>query len=247
MAAVAVREQRVVEIDGEITRVCRRTVEREVKTSDFSRELAGLVPVDSGILPAQCAHFIRANVEGRPAAVYTLERPAMMMPVKYNRHYDDAGVPLQVRTMHDYVLAWPATLWLFHIVSDNISALYMTVIKDPLSKHMYRTPLFVLPMVNLHESGNGHTCLGQTIKLDVAMPLHQRIETVVEYMRTSTWNDELRPNWQAVGWQAAGMKTWHDNSAIDPQYASKIPYVVHRRATYGKIITHLLKLPEEQE
>jgi hypothetical protein len=239
---VAVKEQRFVEVDGEITRICRRTVEREVKTTEFSRELAGLVPVDSGFLPAACVHFIRGNVDGRPSAVFTIERPAALTPVKYKQFYDPAGNALPAHVMHDLVLAWPNTLWLFHTTSDNVSNLYITATKQPIGVAGYKTELFALPMVNLYEACHGHTCFGNNLKLDKALPMHRRINLVVEHMLTSMWNDELRPAWPRCG--IPSLKAWHDATAADPLYAGKIVYEQHKRRTYGEFVTALLKLAE---
>ena len=230
----ASKTTRVLAIEGDLVRLQHTTVEREVRTSDFVREIARIHPLDTGILPGGCAWYARRENAGRGlVTVHAIERPPGMQAVRFN---PDRGGPAggEIETLN---LSWPNTLWFVRCENDAILDVFLACTAAPLSEKGRDTKLFMLPMPNQYDQGNGAVCLGNLV-VDGKQPLAARIDGLVRQILDSCWNHDLLPLFEDTGIE--GLEDWAKRSAADPEFHGKMRFHEHRSRTAGQMMEFLL-------
>jgi hypothetical protein len=232
--APAPPETQTLVIEGEMARVTRTIVERTVKTSDLLVELGRLQPLKTGMLPRGCLAYMRkADEQHQINSLYVVERPAGLVTIRYK---DGASRDEQREdNVAQLVLSWPFTQWLVKWVGVAISELYLTCTMTPIGS--FDDPIFVLPMPNIYEGGNGGVCLGNLVLPDDTLP-GERSSQLIDKVITSLWNFDLLPDYETV--KLKGLADWAERSAADPHFGLTLPYKQHRERTLGRLIESLL-------
>lgn len=224
-------DRRVLTIEGDLVRLERTVVEREVKTSDFVAGLARQQPFDSDLLPAGCVWLVRQSAQSRMVSVYVIERPTGMQKVMYALDRDDPS------TIKELALSWPNTLWFVRVVGDAIEELYLTCTKEPIAIAGKDTRLFRMPMPNIYENGHGPVCLGNLVTAN-DKPLAVRIGDLIRQVLESLWNSDLMPEFEGTG--AESLEDWAKKSAADQAVAARLMPRAHRRTTVAAMLEMLL-------
>ena len=230
----ASRESRTLTIEGDLVRLQTTTVDREVRTADFLREIARLHPLDTDILPRNCAWYARReNPEHRLVGVYAIERPAGPQAVRFN-DYKGGSVPVESKTL---TLSWPNTVWFVRCVGPAIQDVYPACTAAPLAVSGAETRLFQILMPNIYDGGNGPVCMGDLTVHD-GKPLCSRINDLMAAILDSHWNSDLMPRFGETG--VEGLDDWAEKSARDPEFHGKIRFPDHPRGTAGGMMDALL-------
>ena len=231
--APATPETRSIVIEGELVRIMRTVVERQVRTGDLMLEISKMQPLKTGLLPRGCVAFLRRHdAHEQPCVLYVIERPAGLVTVRYksggshDEQKDD--------NLSELALSWPYTQWLVHWAGPAISELHLTCTKTPIRS--LDDPIFVLPMPNLYEDGQGGVCLGNLVMPDTLGPA-ERTERLIEAVLSSLWNDDLMPDYKALGLK--NLAEWAERSLTDPECGLKLEYRPHRAETLGQLIDTL--------
>ena len=227
-------ETQTIVIDGDLVRVQRTIVERQVRTSELLQELASLYPLATGLLPRQCIAYARVNDNDKQAVtVYVIERAAGLASIRFkdggsrDRQSDDNIAELK--------LSWPHTYWLVKMVGTAISDLYIACSTHPIRD--LNEGVFVLPMPNIYDDGYGAVCLGNLVVPDTLTPA-ARVEKLIESVMSSLWNNDLSPWLEDVGVES--LAQWAKRSTEDPQLGLKLQYRPHRHETLAKLMESLL-------
>jgi hypothetical protein len=232
--APAPPETQTLVIEGELARVTRTVIERTIKTSDLLAELGRLQSLKTGILPQGCLAYMRsADIQHRVHTLYLIERPAGPVTVRYktgSSHDEQNEKNLVLLT-----LSWPLTQWLVKWTGPAISELYLTCTTTPIRS--FEDPIFVLPMPNIYEDGNGGVCLGN-LALPESTDAAERTACLIDTVLSSLWNADLPPDLEALGMK--NLEEWAQRSAADPQYGLTLAYKPHRSKTLGQLIESLL-------
>jgi len=221
-------------IEGNLARVTKTTVERQVRTSDLLDELGRTQPLHTGLLPPGCIAFSRTtDSRNQINTLYVLERPAGLVAIRYKRassHEAQKGEDIVSLT-----LSWPHTQWLVHWIGPAISQLFVACTKAPI--YSLGDAIFVLPMPNLHEGGHGGVCLGNLTLPGEHGPA-ARTAHLVETVLGSLWNTDLLPNYESLGLK--GLDDWAERSAVDPQFGLSLNYKPHNQETLATLMATIL-------
>jgi hypothetical protein len=227
------KENRTLTIEGDLVRVQRTVVEREVKTSDFINEIARMQPLDTGPLPVGCAWYTRCESEkNRIVSVYVIERPAGMQPIRLKSSPADKD-----EVIKDLALSWPITLWFVRCIGEAIQDLHIACTKAPVADEGRDTKLHGLLMPNQYDFCQGAVCMGNLVMKD-GVSLTRRVEELVRQTLDSLWNSDLMPSFDGTG--ITGLEDWAAHSAANPQFHTQIAFPEHRRQTVGGMLTWLL-------
>jgi len=231
------KENRTLVIEGDLVRVERTVVEREVKTGDFIAEIARLQPLDTGPLPQGCVWYCRCESEkNRVVSVYVIERPAGMQPIRLKTTPADTE-----EVIKDLVLSWPITLWFVRCIGDAIQDLHIVCTQAPVADEGRDTKLHGLLMPNQYDLGQGAVCLGNLVLKD-GVPLVRRVEELVRQTVESLWNSDLMPAFDDTG--ITGLDDWAEHSAANPEFHTQIKFPEHDQQTVGAMLEDLLDWPE---
>ncbi|MGD0089942.1 MAG: hypothetical protein ABSE73_08485 [Planctomycetota bacterium] len=234
----ATKETRVLTIEGDLLRVQRTIIEREVKTSDFIAEIARTQPLDTGPLPHSCVWHCRREAErNKIVSVYVIERPAGMQKIRLKT----SAATADEEVIKDLALSWPMTLWFVRCMGEAIQDLYLACIKAPVAEDGRDAALHCLLMPNQHDHGQGQVCLGNLIVKD-GLPLARRIEDLMRETLESLWNSDLMPSFEGSG--ISGLENWAEHSAVNSEFHTQIAFPEHRRQTVGGMLAWLLENPE---
>ena len=224
-------------IEGNLARVTKTTVERQVRTSDLLDELGRTQPLHTGLLPPGCIAFSRTtDSRNQINTLYVLERPAGLVAIRYKRassHEAQKGEDIVSLT-----LSWPHTQWLVHWIGPAISQLLVVCTKTPICS--LEDAIFVLPMPNLYEGGHGGVCLGNLTLSDEPGPA-ARTARLVENVLGSLWNTDLLPDHEALGLK--GLEDWAEHSATDPLFGLSLNYKPHNEETLANLMATILGEP----
>ena len=222
-------------IEGDLARVTRTTVERQVRTSDLLAEIAKQQPLQTGLLPRGCLAYARAaSEEGQPVTLYILERTAATVTIRYkDAHSGQEQTDQNITTL---CLSWPHTQWLVCHLGTTITDLYLTCTKTPVAS--LDDPLFILPMPNIHESGNGPVCLGNLALPDLPAPA-ERTTHLIERVLSSLWNHDLVPDLSPFCFES--LQDWAARTRDDPEIGLKLDYKPHRHGTLAKLCAAILE------
>jgi len=232
-----VRENRTLVIEGDLLRVQRTTIEREVKTSDFISEIARTQALDTGVLPRGCVWYARRATAGNQiVSVYVIERPAGMQSIRFKASPQNA----EQDVVKDLALSWPFTLWFIRCAGEAIQDLHLAAIYTPVADSGRDTELHCLLMPNQYDGGHSAVCLGNLVVKD-GQPLAARVEELVRQMLESLWNSDLMPDFKDTG--IAGLEDWAEHSAANPEFHTQIRFPEHDQQTFGGMLAHLLEEP----
>ena len=221
-------------IEGNLARITKTTVERQVRTSDLLEELGRTQPLHTGLLPHGSIAFSRTtDARNQIHTLYVIERPAGLLTL----HYKKAGSQ-EAQKEEDILtltLSWPHTQWLVHWNGPAISQLLVTCTKTPIQS--LADAIFVLPMPNLYDEGRGGVCLGNLTLPDKPDPT-ARTTCLIETVLSSLWNTDLLPNYEALGLK--GLEDWAERSAADPKFGLTLDYKPHTPRTLGDLMATIL-------
>jgi hypothetical protein len=221
-------------IEGDLARVTRTTVERQVRTSDLLAEIAKQRPLQTGLLPRGCLAYTRAsNDDGQTTTLYTIERPASVVIIRYKEAPSREGQTDPNIT--ELCLSWPYTQWLVRHVGSAILDLHLTCTKTPIAS--LDDPIFFLPMPNIHEPGNGQVCLGNLVVPDTGDPA-ERTSRLIDAVLSSLWNHDLSPDLEPFGFES--LHDWAARTRDDPDVGLTLDYKPHPRQTLAKLMATIL-------
>lgn len=234
---MAIKETKLITIEGGLVRMERVIIEREAKAEDFMAEVARMQPLDSGLLPEGCVYFQRWCDDQKAAqTLYLIERAPCMQVIKFK--------PVKGGTeVQEYMLSWPRTVWCCQTVQTPAAAFAavedcaVAVIRQPLRAEGLATKLFRLPMPNLYEDGNGSICTGDLQLAEGRTETAQRVTEMVGQVLASAWNEDLLPDYAGIG--IDGLDDWAAKSAIDPDLHEKLAFKAHTAGTVGGLVKRL--------
>src|SRR5947209_6538110 len=126
-------ESQTIVIDGDLARVQRIIVERQVRTSELLQEIGNLYPLMTALLPRNCIAYARTSDHARqPVTVYVIERAAGAVNIRFKdgtTHDEQTDV-----NVADYRLSWPYTYWLAKSVGAAITDLFIVCTKVPINE-----------------------------------------------------------------------------------------------------------------
>ena len=232
-STAALPESRSIVIEGELVRVTKTIVEKQVRTSDLLQEIANTQPLSTGLLPRGCIAFSRKTDSQGANTLYVMERPAGMVAIRYKNggSHDEQSE----ENISQLMLSWPRTQWFVRWIGTAISELYITCTKEPVRG--LDDPIFVLPMPNIYDDGHGGVCLGNLVVPDTCGPA-ERTEHLIETVLSSLWNKDLLPDFEPLGLK--GLEDWAERSGADPQLGLKLEYRSHKKETLGKLMDAIL-------
>ncbi len=225
-------ENRILTIEGDLVRIQRTTIEREVRTSDFIAEIARLQPLDTGPLPHGCVWYSRcARERDRPLSIYVIKRPACMQLV----HLKTSPSGSAEQTVRELVLSWPTTLWFVRGLGEAVIDLHLACVADA-GFIDPDTPLHCLLMPNLYDSGHGAVCMGNLV-ISNELPLALRAEEMISRTLDSLWNSDLMPNFGGSG--ISSLEDWAAKSAATADFHRQMTFPDHRRQTLERMLAWL--------
>ena len=106
-STAALPESRSIVIEGELVRVTKTIVEKQVRTSDLLQEIANTQPLNTGLLPRGCIAFSRKTDSQGANTLYVMERPAGMVAIRYKNggSHDEQ----KEDNISQLTLSWPRT------------------------------------------------------------------------------------------------------------------------------------------
>ena len=221
-------------IEGNLARVTKTTVERQVRTSDLLDELGRTQPLHTGLLPPGCIAYSRTtDSRNQINTVYVLERPAGLVVVRYKKAPSHEAQ--KEENIVSLTLSWPHTQWLMHWTGPAISQLLVTCTKTPIRS--LEDAIFVLPMPNLYDGGHSGVCLGNLTLPGEPSPA-ARTARLVETVLSSLWNTDLLPDYEALGLK--GLEDWAERSAADPLFGLSLNYKPHNEETLAALMATIL-------
>lgn len=228
------KETRILTIEGDLVRVERTIVEKEVSAAQFMLEIAKTQPLETGPLPTHCAAFFRwpDRNSGELVTVYLLEHGPGLQKVKYRRPADQDNEESRVV---DLVLSWPRTLWFVECLGDVIKDVYITVVESPFRQQYQATPLQRLLMPNQYQP-TGNLCMGD-LTVNTIASLADRIDDLVKQIDESVWNTDLLPSYDGTG--IDGLEDWAAKSATNPDFHRQITFPTHWGQTVGGLLRKL--------
>ena len=232
------KESRRLVIEGELLTLQRTVVEKQIKTSDFVAELIKSCPLETGLLPHNCVYYCSAvGQSGKNTRIFVLELPAGMRRIKYKPvGSKDLGTP------KDLDLSWPNTLWFTLCVNEAIESVHAACTKLPLSQAgMKYAELYVLPMPNQYDNGHGAVCVGN-LTSDCETVLPERIDSLFSQILASFWNFDLMPDLGDENAPFHTLEEWAQQSALDPEFHTKVLFRKHARMTFDGMLCHLAAL-----
>lgn len=235
MAVAAPKERRFIRIDGEVARITREVVEREVPVEGLMSELTRNKPCDTGMLPRGCVWYAR-HQDPKQATIqlYVVEIAPHMRKMMYRKQAENEKETANPDLcLKEYMVSWPNTLWSCRMRGQAVLDVYLTCTMEPLAVRKGDTRLFILPTPNQHDAGSGHFCLG-SLSMDAKMPASEQIERMMEYLLSSVWNQDLKPRLDGVG--ITGIPDWAAKSAADPEFWRKIAYRPHGFGSFSGLL-----------
>jgi hypothetical protein len=188
----------------------------------------------TGLLPRNCIAYVRApDSKSAIHTLYVVERPAGTVAIKYKTGGShDAQTDENIVTVN---LSWPHTQWLVRWTGQAISDLFICCTTTPIMS--LEDHVFILPMPNIYEDGNGGVCLGNLVVPEEALP-QERTAQLIDTVLNSLWNDDLMPDFEPLGLK--GLGEWAERSAADPQFGLSLDYRRHRNKTLAGLIERIM-------
>ena len=230
----AVEGKPVVIIEGDLVKITRTIVDRQVRTSELLSELAQLQPLRTGIMPHGTISFVRCTAErNQVVTLYVIERPAGIVTIRYKEgHSNDQQTD---QNIVEHRLSWPHTQWYVKHIGTAITDLYVTCTKTPIKE--LSDKVFILPMPNIFDYGNGGVCLGNLV-VPESITFAQRVQCLLESVMQSLWNSDLPANLEPVGLES--LAAWAERSKEDPQLGLTLNYQPHRAGTFENLMATVL-------
>lgn len=202
---------------------------KSVKVEDFMANLAKSVPTCTGRLPKNCIYMERENGK----AVIVVQTTPWTIPLKYKARGSNE--------QQTFKLSMPfIQYWVAINASDAIISVHITCTKENIEE---KTQLYKLPVPNQHEMGNSYMCMGD-MKIPMELPLHKRIDRVIQEFWSSNFNDDLHAGWPSFleftenGNVITGFAGWEKHSASNPMCALMFNYAPHK----GKDMATMLSM-----
>lgn len=228
----------IYEIEGGVVRRVQKTVVAEVEASQFIASLRDGNGVSTGLLPQNCIYFYRQTIDpsSRTDAnsqqfIYVLQTTPRVATVKYKN--DSAGSRVAVEQLR---VSLPFVLFFVQASgSGAIGSIYPACTKKALES--LEDPIYILPLPNIHSSGNGQLCTGSiTIRNDA--PMHQKVNAFVHSFWTSEFNLDLSstmpPQMTRSGDTHPTMYGWAEKTEQNSLFgvADEVEYPVHYSGTF---------------
>lgn len=168
-------------------------------------------------IPTKCVSVLACESQGFWAFVYEIESHMRVTPM----HGADGGKA-------EALFSWPSTIWISFVRKQKIihngdpvlvqAGMFLAATKEPWEVKKRDTELFYLPMPNISPSYMPNLCMGTF--------------GAVGPVASKRWDDPGELSEFAVSWALGNSrwggtlvgfyKTWHDESAKDPEYYKKL-------------------------
>jgi len=235
---MAIKENKLLTIDGDMVRVEKRIIERTVRTTDFLAELARQQAVDTGLLPSNCRLMSRVfDKQNRTRTIYVIEFPPGLRTIQFSPERQSPDI-------RELKLTWPRTLWFVRCIfapgqnTTIVEDVWPASTAQTLDTSLLNTPLGQILMPNIYDSGNGAVCLGNLSVAD-SQPIHQRIDMILAEILNSLWNTDLMPPFKEAGIES--LDDWAAQSATNPEFHTQIRFPPHAWETLGGMLQHLVE------
>lgn len=239
-------DKRILEVEGNIVRIRRTVIEREVEASEFLSALGRSTPFDTGALP-QGGAYLRGTDPGdanKSYQLFCIERPPGPYCLKYRvlKRGASGAAPKDEDNMTDLCLSWPRVLWIYRFTKDVQDGVYLIGLTQPLLEAYREQRITTILMPNIHQSGNDYFCVGNDIQIPTNLPMAKRVIWLHNNLQGSVWNSDLMPAYPA-GCGVDHLFDWHEKTAKDSDYQSKMKFPPHQQKTLGGLLDWLLHLP----
>lgn len=239
---MAQAETRRVITEGNVTRIERILVEREVATDDFMAQIGKTLSFDSGPLPQGGAYIRGADPDGRPVQIYIVERPASPFGMTY-RVWKHGNPQFNSRDDKEnnvaLALSWPRTLWCYKFIKEGLDTVHLVGIPSPLMDKYRDSPTTILLVPNTHGGGHSHFCTGQ-VSIPMDLPMPKRIAWLHNHLQGSAWNQDLAYGFPG-GCGITDLFDWHQKTEKDRDYYKKIKFPTHQTRNVGGLIDMLMR------
>lgn len=181
-------------------------------------------------VPLHCVSvFINAQAK---AYVYTVEIPPHMQYVHYKEQQSWSSTT--PRVYREYYLSWPRTIVTVAVRYNKSMERYehiavnMFRIKEPFAVMRGKTPLYILPMCNVHAGPEvPNMCVGSTIIESKKDSWDAADKTFTLALNETIWTESINGMYHLGGFLS--IKDWHEKSILDPNLGEKMPLTVHPR------------------
>lgn len=228
------KESRYLHVEGGEVRVMRLVEERVVSSESLAMELAKANQLSTGPLPNSCVFYSRRIDTGSntPIHTYVLELAPHVhhMEMNYKRLSDPK------KQFQSFDVSWPSTLFMWRLRGSAFLDLRIMATLKPFHEQGLDTPIYILPVPNIFDSGTGQVCVGNPESaINVAQPTHQQIAALQNHMMRSYWNDDLSTPYDSAG--LSGLEDWHKKTEKDAEIGMKLKYREHPRKTFGALFS----------
>jgi hypothetical protein len=245
----AQKEARYLEFDGEVVQIVRRTVERQIKASEFLTGITKSQPVSTGLLPDNCFLFSKyiEKEKFQTITMFGLKLPPHIRHIQFRK---SEGVTNLERNnadarLVDFDLAWPETLWILRFRNTSFYDCRVCCVKTPLLENKLKTEIFILPMPNQHSMGEGPFCVGvlhNNNAMDISKPIVDQVIPVMDHLLLSVWNGELQTDYSRTG--INNIEDWASLTKKDGIEAFKnITPKAHSKRTLESLLNWLVESP----
>lgn len=228
----------IYEIEGGVVRRVQKTVVAEVEASQFIASLRDGNGVSTGLLPQNCIYFYRQTID--PASrvdansqqfIYVLQTTPRVATVKFKNDHAGGRAPVeQLRVSLPFVLFFVQASG-----SGAIGAIYPACVKKNLES--LADSVYILPLPNIHSSGNGQLCTGN-ISIRSDAPMHIKVNAFVHSYWTSEFNidiqSQMSPQMKRGGDAHPSMYGWAEKTEQNSLFgiADEVEYVRHSAGTF---------------
>lgn len=157
----------IIQIEGDAVQIVERTVTRVVKVSDWVRKISESEPL-AIMLPMGCRFYKQINGN----KIWVIETPPRVRTIRF---LDDS-----------FRVAFPFTVSLLESIGgsvENFRLFYRTSPLKSIDDDLYRSNL---PNIGL----TAYVCLGE-LKVDLALPMHEKIDLMQSLFWESQFNNDL--------------------------------------------------------
>ena len=203
----------------------------ECKSDDMIDHIQKDIPIKTKFIPKGTIYYERR--EGG-LSIYVIEQTPRTTRIKYRakRAGETKSEIFRVAMPFLYfaILAVDAT-------EARIKAVFPFCSKKPIRD--FKDPIYVAPVTNIHETGNGAMCTGSIEGMAGRVPIFALVEKAMEAIYDSEWNDDVTTNFPP---ELKDFKSWDKLSMENPLIWSTANYTQHARKNLDGMVDFVLKL-----
>lgn len=217
------RETRRIVLEGDLVRVERTLIEREVKLEEFASSICTLEPVTTGLLPHGCCYHGRSTTTyGERRTLYVIYLTDHLQTMRYRPTRQDALTSEERNRIRELRVSWPPTAWFLLFKNAGLSGIWARALKTNLFDLGEGTSVFSTHFPNFYGPGSGgYMCTG-SISVDSSLPMYRRVNLTMAHVLNSLWNDDLDTDFESAG--VDNLLSWAERSETDHEYWRQINF-----------------------